>query len=187
MLVPLIVCGVLLFAVLGLGGWALGAYNGLVALKNQLEQAWANIDVLLKQRRDELGKLIDTVKGATEFEQGTLAKVTEARARALGAQGSSAGAAAAGAESAAIRGFLAVAEAYPALQSNQNFKALQERISGLEGQIADRREVFNDAVNSYNTRIALFPDSIFAGLLNYSRHEYFRAEAAETADVKVSF
>ena len=164
----LIAGGILAFMALALGGWAVGVYNGLVALKNQLEQAWANIDVLLKQRRDELTKLIDTVKGVKDFEQTTLMKVTEARTRAQGAQGTAAAVSAASAEGAAIRGFFAVAEAYPVLQANQNFKQLQERISSIESQISDRREVFNDAVNNYNTRIAIFPDSFFAGMLGYA-------------------
>lgn len=183
----LIGIGVLGFLALALGGWAVGVYNGLVALKNQLEQAWANIDVLLKQRRDELTKLIDTVKGVKEFEQETLFKVTEARTRAMNAGSGSSAAAAASAESAAIKGFFAVAEAYPALQSNQNFRQLQDRISSIESQITDRREVYNDAVNNYNTRIAIFPDSIFAGMLNYDRKEYFRVTEAEKEDVKVQF
>jgi len=183
----LVGAGILVFMGLALRGWAVGVYNGLVALKNQLEQAWANIDVLLKQRRDELSKLIDTVKGVKDFEQGTLMKVTEARTRAAGAQGTAAAVAAAGAESAAIRGFFAVAESYPTLQADQNFRQLQERIASIESQISDRREVFNDAVNNFNTKIAIFPDSIFAGMLHYARHEYFRVEEADKQDVKVQF
>jgi LemA protein len=179
--------GILFFAGLALVGWAVGAYNALVSLKNQMEQAWANIDVLLKQRRDELTKLIETVKGVKDFEQGTLMKVVEARSAALQAPAGSAGAAAAGAESSALRGLLVVAENYPQLKSDANFRQLQERISGLESQIADRREVFNESVNNYNTRIAQFPDSLFAGMLGYARHEYFRVEEAEKADVQVKF
>jgi len=187
MIVVLVVFGLLLFAVVAAVAWGIGAYNALVALNNTLDQAWANIDVLLKQRRDELTKLIDTVKGVKDFEQGTLVALTQARGRAESAQGTAASVAAAGAESSAMRGFFAVAEAYPQLQADANFKELQQRISAIETSIADRREVFNEAVNNFNTRIAQFPDSIFAGMLGYRRHEYFKVEAADTADVKVAF
>jgi LemA protein len=183
----MIAAGILVFAVIAVAGWAVSTYNALVAMKNQVEQAWANIDVLLKQRRDELLKLIDTVKGVKDFESGTLKAVTEARGRAAGAVGTAASVAAASAESAAIRGFFAVAEAYPQLQSNQNFKQLQERISAIENQVADRRELYNDSVNSYNTGIAVFPDSIFAGILGYQRQQYYRVDEADKSDVKVKF
>jgi LemA protein len=188
MVIALVVFGVAAVLVLvAVVGWGVGAYNGLIALNNTLEQTWANIDVLLKQRRDELTKLIDTVKGVKEFEQGTLTALTLARTRAAGAQGTASSVAAAGAESAAVRGFFAVAEAYPQLQSNKNFQDLQQRISSLETQIADRRETFNDAVNNFNTRIAQFPDSIFAGMLGYRRHGYYTVEEADKADVTVRF
>jgi LemA protein len=183
----IIILALVALVLLGFGGWAVATYNALVALKNQVEQAWANIDVLLKQRRDELLKLIDTVKGVKDFEASTLEKVTQARSRAASAQGTAASVAAASAESAAIRGLFAVAEAYPQLQATQNFRQLQERISGIETQISARREGYNEAVNSYNTRIAIFPDSIFASMMRYPRSEYFRADEADKADVKVQF
>ena len=143
--------------------------------------------MILKQRHDELGKLIEVVKGAKNFEQETLMKVTEARTRFSQASTPAQAMAAAGAETMAIRGLFAVAEAYPELKSNQNFTQLQERVSGLEGQIADRREVYNDTVNNFNTRIEQFPDLIFARLLAYARKEYFKVEAADKEDVKISF
>jgi LemA protein len=186
-MMPLLVAaGVLLFVALGIGGWAVGLYNALIALRYQVDQTWANIDVLLKQRRDELTKAIDTVKGLKNFEQETLRQVTEARGRASATLGAG-NVAAASAESAAIRGFFAVAEAYPELKSDQGFLKLQANISSLEGQIADRREVYNDAVNTFNTRIAQFPDSVFASLLGYARREYFRVAEADKEDVKVQF
>lgn len=183
----MITVGILIFALLALAGWAVSTYNALVSLKNQAEAAWANIDVLLKQRRDELLKLIDTVKGVKDFESETLQKVTEARSRAAGAEGTATAVGAANAESTAIRVFFAVAEAYPQLQSNQNFKQLQDRISAIESQIAGRREAFNDAVNSLNTGIAVFPDSLLANMLSYSRLEYFRIDEGDKADIKVAF
>lgn len=186
MIALLVALGILLFVVLGISGWAVGLYNALIALRNQVDQTWANIDVLLKQRRDELTKAVDTVKGMKDFEQETLKQVTEARGRASGS-GPGDSVAAAAAEGAAIRGFFAVAEAYPALKSDQSFLKLQENIAMLEGQISDRREVYNDAVNIFNTRIAQFPDSVFAGLLGYSRREYFRVADADKEDVKVQF
>lgn len=187
MMTLLITMGALLFVVLGVGGWAVGLYNALIALRYQADQTWSNIDVLLKQRRDELTKAIDTVKGMKNFEQETLRQVTEARGRAASATGPIGSVAAAAAEGAAIRGFFAVAEAYPELKSDQGFLKLQANISSLEGQIADRREFYNDAVNTFNTRIAQFPDSVFAGLLGYTRREYFRVAEADKEDVKVQF
>ena len=187
MVVALVVTGILLFVALGFGGWAVGLYNALIALRNQVDQTWANIDVLLKQRRDELTKAIETVKGMKNFEQETLRQVTEARGRASSATGSTDNVSAAVAEGAAIRGFFAVAEAYPELKSDQGFLQLQANISSLEGQISDRREVYNDSVNTFNTRIAQFPDSVFAGFLGYARREYFRVADVDKEDVKVQF
>ena len=187
MVIALVVLGLAVFAVIGVVGWGVGSYNALIALNNTLDQSWANIDVLLKQRRDELTKLIDTVKGVKDFEQGTLVALTQARSHAAEAQGTASAVSAAGAESAAMHGFFAVAEAYPQLQSNKNFLELQQSIASLETQIAERREVFNDAVNNYNTRIIQFPDSIFAGMLRYQRHAYYQVDEADKADVKVQF
>jgi LemA protein len=164
-----------------------GIYNALVALKNAIEMAWSNIDVLLKQRHDELVKLLEVVKGVRDFEQGTLVKVTEARAAYEAAGTRHQAIAAAQAEGLALRGLFAVAEAYPQLKADANFMQLQTRVSELENQIADRREAYNDTVNLFNTRIEQFPDNLFAGLLNYRRREYFRPDAAETKDVDLSF
>ncbi len=187
MSVGLILLVIAAFVGLGVLGWAVGIYNGLVALKHQVEEAWSNIDVILKQRHDELGKLIEVVKGAKNFEQETLLKVTEARTRFSQAANPAQAMAAAAAETVAIRGLFAVAEAYPDLKSNQNFIQLQQRVSGLESQIADRREVYNDTVNNFNTRIEQFPDLVFARVLAYARKEYFKVEEADKDDVKIAF
>jgi LemA protein len=179
--------GIFLLILLAVSGWIMALYNALVALKNSVERAWSNIDVVLKQRHDELGKLVEVVKGVRDFEQGTLVKITEARSRFDLASNHSETIAAAAAETAAMKGFSMVMEAYPTLKADENFTQLQQRITGLENQIADRREVYNDTVNVYNTRIEQFPENQIAGMLGYQRRPYFRAEESDTADVKVSF
>jgi LemA protein len=181
----LIAVALLGFAGLVLGGWGVSVYNSLVALKNAVELAWSNIEVLLKQRHDELGKLIEVVKGNKEFEQQTLQRVVEARAAYSGAGNRVQAMAAAAAETVALRGLFAVAEAYPELKANLAFQQLQARISELESQIADRREGYNDSVNLFNTRIEQFPDNMVAGLMNYRRREYFRVEPSDTQDVEI--
>ena len=187
MMVPLIALGVLVLALLAAGLWAMGAYNALVAIKNSIDLAWSNMEVLLKQRHDELGKLVEVVKGSRDFEQQTLQKVIEARS-AFSAAGSRAQAmAGAAAESAALRGLFAVAEAYPDLKASASCASLQQRISQLEDQVADRREGYNDSVNIFNTRIAQFPDNMLAGFLDYHRHEYFKVEVVDTQDVAIDF
>ena len=186
-LIVIIVGGVLALGSLALGGWAIGIYNSLVSIKNSVEQAFSNIDVLLKQRHNELTKLVEVVKGVKDFEQETLVKVTEARKQ-FDMAGNQAQALAAGAaEGLAISGLFAVAEQYPELKSNQNFMQLQTRISELEDQIADRREVYNDSVNIFNTRIEQFPDTLVANLLNYRRRQYFKVSEEHRKDVKISF
>lgn len=189
MVLPIVtvLMGLFLLLLLGFLGWAVALYNALVALKNSVERAWSNIDVALKQRHDELGKLVEVVKGVRDFEQGTLTKITEARAHFGAATSHAETIAAAQEEGQALKGFFAVAEAYPALKADENFRALQERVTGLENQIADRREVYNDTVNVYNTRIEQFPENQIAGMLGYQRRPYFRAEEGDTADVKISF
>lgn len=184
---PIIVVGILLFFIMGVAGWVIGIYNGLVALKNNVDQAWSNIDVILKQRHNELTKLLEVVKGVKNFEQETLIKVTQARAMYDKAGSQASQQAGAQAVSGALKGLFAVAEAYPELKANQNFTQLQSRISELEEQIADRREMYNDTVNFFNTRIEQFPDTLVASMLNYRRRRYFRVDPVFKQDVKIHF
>ncbi|MEO7344922.1 MAG: LemA family protein [Methylotenera sp.] len=164
-------------------------YNSLVSIKNNVEKAWANIDVLLKQRNDELPKLIDTCKAYMAHESQTLESVIQARmgvdaARQMhdvtGLSKAEAGL------QASLGGLFAVAENYPDLKANQTFINLQSRITGLENQIADRREFYNDSVNNNNVRIQQFPDMIVAGLFNFKRAEMLRFSSTELQDVDVS-
>jgi LemA protein len=182
-----IALGVLALLAVVLGGWAVGLYNSLVQVRTMVDQAWANIDVLLKQRHDQLTKLIEVVKGAKDFEQGTLEKVIQARSRYAEAGSPSQALAGAQAEGAALRQLFALAESYPDLKANANFLQLQAEIGRLEDAIADRREGYNNAVNVNNTRKAQFPDMLLAGLAGLSHRDYFQADEADKQDVTIKF
>ena len=164
-------------------------YNSLVNIKNNVAKAWSNIDILLKQRHDELPKLVDTCKNYMKHEQETLEKVTQARARvskAREAHDVAALGAAEGALRVGLGNLFAVAEAYPELKANEHFLHLQARISGLENAIADRREFYNDSVNNNNVRIAQFPDLIVARLLGFPAFDLLRFASSELKDVDIS-
>ncbi|MBI3044049.1 MAG: LemA family protein [Betaproteobacteria bacterium] len=180
----IIVLGVLLVVVV----YAVMLYNNLVQVKHNVSKAWANIDVLLKQRHDELPKLVETCKQYMKFEQETLTKVMEARSKVFTAreqQNIAALGPAEGALRATLGNLFALAEAYPDLKTNQTFQQLQTRISGLENAIADRREFYNESVNINNVRIEQFPDSIVAGMFNFKPAQLLEFTAEEKADVDV--
>ena len=161
-------------------------YNGLVQLKHNLAKAWANIDVLLKQRHDELPKLVEVCRQYKQFEQDTLARVTAARARVAQARETHDVPALGAAEQLLRSGLgqiFAVAEAYPELRANEHFMQLQSRITALENAIADRREWYNEAVNVHNVRIEQFPDLLIARPLGYSEQPLLQFSIAEKADV----
>ncbi len=168
-------------------GMLIGMYNSLVRLKNDIKKSWANINVLLKQRSDELPKLIASVKGYMKHEKGVLENVTKARTSFMKAKTMEEKAAASDMLSNALKSLFAVAENYPKLRANENFMQLQSRISGLENEIADRREFYNDAVNTYNIRIHSFPDMIIANMMGLKDQEMFKVSAEDTKDVKVEF
>lgn len=171
---------------IGLVVQAVSIYNGLVQVKHQVDQAWSNIDVLLKQRHDELPKLIDALKGYVSHERGLLESVTALRAR---AQAPGAGPERVAAEEALSQGvsrLLAVAEGYPQLRASEVFMNLQQRISALEEQISHRREFYNAAVNINNVRTEQFPDLLLAGSVGLVRRALFEAAAAERADVDIA-
>jgi LemA protein len=168
--------------------YAIVAYNNLVNLKHNVSKAWANIDVLLKQRHDEIPKLVETCKHYMKFEQSTLEKVMQARAqvssareaRDVGALGRAEGALRAG-----LGSLFAVAEAYPELKTNEQFLHLQARISNLENAIADRREFYNESVNINNVRVEQFPDNIVAGMFSFKTARLLEFASAEKTDVDV--
>jgi LemA protein len=168
--------------------YVISVFNNLVTLKNNLGKAWANIDVLLKQRHDELPKLVETCKQYMGYEQQTLEKVMQARAGVQQARESGDVAALGNAEAglrASIGKLYAVAEAYPQLKANESFQQLQSRISGLESGIADRREVYNDSTNLYNIRIQSFPEMILARQFGFKESKLLEFADEEKKDVDV--
>jgi LemA protein len=175
------------FFLLGTGAliYAVIVYNGLVRLHNEIGRAWANIDVLLKQRHDEVPNLVACVRGYMDHEQRTLEAVTQARTASMNAASIPQKAQADLWMTGALRSFFVVAEGYPQLKASQNFLALQSRISELEERIADRREYFNDDVNTYNTRIAQLPGVFMARLMKLQPRDMFRANKAERQQVDV--
>jgi len=178
---------VFLFAAVGLVVYGVTIYNGLVTLKNDIAKAWSNIDILLKQRHDELAKLLDVCKGYTNFERDTLLKVTQARTQSQAAVSVDQKAQADQSLTAAVRGLFAVAENYPQLKANDNFMKLETRITDLENSIADRREFYNDSVNTFNIRIQQMPDTVIAGFMHLTPSPLFKVEEADKADVPMSF
>lgn len=176
-----------LFAIIGLVVYVVMIFNGLVALKNDVAKAWANIDILLKQRHDELPKLVEVCKGYMNHERDTLEKITQARSQYQQAVSVDQKAQADQGTTAALRGLFAVAENYPQLKANDNFLKLQNRISELENEIADRREFYNDSVNTFNIRIQQMPDTFIAAFMNLKPSPMFKVEDADKADVKMSF
>ena len=162
-------------------------YNGLVRLRNRIQNAWAQIDVQLRRRYDLIPNLVETVKGYAKHEQGTFEAVTEARANAINAQGPVEQARAENMITGALKSLFAVSEAYPDLKANQNFLSLQEELSGTEGRIAYARQYYNDAVLRMNTKIQSFPSNILAGMFGFKEHEYFEADDTSRGPVSVQF
>ncbi|MCR4304065.1 MAG: LemA family protein [Gallionella sp.] len=166
--------------------YAIGLYNHLVSVKHAVAKAWANIDVLLKQRHDELPKLVEVCKQYKQFEQATLQKVIEARSNVQAArqkQDIPALGQAEGMLRMGLGNIFAVAEAYPELKANENFMQLQNRITSLENGIADRRELYNESVNINNVQIEVFPASIIAKMFNFGEKPLLEFSAAEKTDV----
>ena len=181
-----ILLGLVVFLVVaGLPIYFITIYNSLVRLKNDIDKAWANIDVLLKQRHDELPKLIETCKGYMQYEQETLQKVVQARNSFSQASTVGQKAQADNMISAALKSLFALSESYPDLKTNNNFMQLQNRITELEEKIADRREFFNDDVNTYNIRIQELPDVFVAKMIGLARRDLFKVAEADRQDVEV--
>jgi len=181
-----------IFALLGLLAilslYTIVIYNRLVSLKHDTAKAWSNIDVLLKQRHDELPKLVETCKQYMQHERETLEKVMQARAGVFSARETANMQALGAAESRLRQGLInlfAVAEAYPQLKADDSFRNLEARISGLENAIADRREFYNESVNSNNVRLEQFPDVIVARLLAFKAFDLLEFSKEEKSDVDV--
>ena len=179
---------VLLAAIALVVFYSIMVYNSLVTVKHNVSKAWANLDVLLKQRHDEIPKLVEVCKQYRQFEQDTLSRVIEARSRVFNASQSQNMGELGKAET-QLRGSLAnlyaVAEAYPELKTSEQFMNLQARITSLENAIADRREFYNESVNINNVRIEQFPGSVIAGMYNFRPAPLLEFEAGEKADVDV--
>jgi LemA protein len=156
-------------------------YNGLVSTRNDVQNAWKQIDVQLKRRHDLIPNLVSTVKGAMEFEQDTLEKVISARAKAVSASTPASKAESENLLTQALGKLFAVMESYPALKSNQNVMQLQEELTSTENRISFARQLYNDLVANYRTKIQLFPNNIISSTFNFQPEEYFGAEEADRA------
>jgi LemA protein len=168
--------------------WAVAVYNGLIKLRNLVQEAWRQIDVELKRRHDLIGNLVETVKGYAAHERGTLEDVMKARSAAMtGGQSPAQQAQSEGLLSAALGRLIAVAEAYPDLKANQNFLALQAELTSTEDRIASARRYYNANVRELNTRVETVPSNLVAGMFSIHREEYFEVEGAERDAVKVDF
>ena len=169
--------------------WAVTVYNGLISMRQRVNQAFADIDVQLKQRHDLVPNLVETVKGYAAHERGTLDEVVKARNAAVSAQGPAQQAAAENMLSGALRQLFALSESYPDLKASTNFQQLQAELSDLENKISASRRFFNNAVQEYNTGIQRFPAALFAGALGFTEKQFFdlgaeRAAVAEAPQVK---
>lgn len=186
-IIVIVVLVVMAIVVIGLIAYFVGIHNNLVALKNDIDRSFADIDVMLKQRHDELPKLVDTCKGYMQYEQKTLQAVTDARTSYMRATTPAEKTQADGMVTGALKTLFAVAENYPDLKANANFMQLQGRITDLEEKIAGQRTRFNADVNVFNIRIAQIPNNFVAGFMGLQPHALFQAAEADREDVKISF
>jgi len=167
--------------------YVIATYNGLVRLRNRVENAWAQIDVQLKRRLDLIPNLVETVKGYAAHERQTLDAVVQARNAGIAAQGPQQEAQADNQITGALRQLFALSEAYPDLKANQNFLSLQEELTATEGRVAYARQFYNDSVLNYNTKIQSFPAVLLAGPMKLTEREYFEAEEGAREAPKVQF
>ncbi len=168
--------------------FVIGIYNSLVGLRNQVGNAWSQIDVQLKRRHDLIPNLVETAKGYMQHERGTFEAITKARSQAMGARTVAESSKAEGALGEALSKFMLVVENYPELKANQNFLSLQEELSSTENKIAFARQSYNDQVLFFNNKIQMFPSNIVAGMFSFAKRDFFEIEAAAEREVpKVSF
>jgi LemA protein len=179
-IVILVIVGLLVIGLITL-------YNRFVTLRNRVDNAWAQIEVQLKRRWDLIPNLVETVKGYAEHERGTFEAVTEARANAQRAQGPAETAAAEGILGAALGRLFAVAEAYPELQADENFRQLQDELAGTENRIAVSRQVYNDTVLTFNNAIQTFPGVVLAGPFGFTKREFFETDETQREAPQVDF
>lgn len=178
---------IILAVVVMIAIYVMVAYNGLVSLRNKIENAWAQIDVQLKRRYDLIPNLVETVKGYAAHERGTLEAVVQARNMAMSAAGPHEQAQAENMISGALKSIFALSEAYPDLKANANFLNLQEELTGTEGRIAYARQYYNDTVFRYNTKIQSFPANLLAKQFRFGEREYFEADEGDRGPVGVDF
>lgn len=179
---------IILGVVVVLAVTVVGMYNALVRLRNQVENAWSQIDVQLKRRHDLIPNLVETAKGYMEHERGTFEAITEARSKAMGANNVADSGKAEGALTDALSKFMLVVENYPDLKANQNFLSLQETLTSTENKIAFARQGYNDQVLFFNNKIQVFPSNVIANTFNFKTREFFEIEDAAQREVpKVSF
>ncbi len=184
----MIVVWIILGLIVLIGIYLIALYNGLVTKRNRVDNAWAQIEVQLKRRRDLIPNLVETVKGYAAHERGTFEAVTQARAAAAGAQGPAATAEAEGFLTQALGKLFAVAEAYPDLKASTNFLDLQAQLKDTEDKIAVSRQVYNDTVLTFNNAIQVFPAVLIAGPFGFTKREFYEIEDAADRELpEVSF
>ena len=181
----IIVLSIFGFGLVGIIGYFIMIYNGLISVKENIKKSWGNIDVILKQRYDEIPKLISVCESYAQFEKGMLDRLLKSREKYLSARGVEGKSEASNEISAAFRSIFALAENYPELKANENFMQLQNRISHLEESLADRREFYNDSVNNFNIRIQQIPDAFVAGPMGLAQEVMFKVSEEERRNVKI--
>ena len=180
MIIGLIILALLILVIVGM-------YNGLVTLKNRVDEAWSDIDVQLKRRHDLIPNLVNTVKGYATHERELFEKVTEARTAAMGATTPAEKEQTENALSGTLKSLFAVSENYPDLKANQNFLELQRELTDTEDKIQASRRFYNGNVRDFNIKIETFPSNIIAGMLNFTKRDFFAAEEGERENVNVQF
>lgn len=180
-MVPLyIIIGLVVLLIL----WLIGVYNGLITQKNRVDEAWSDITVQLKRRYDLIPNLVETVKAYAKHEKSAFEDVTKARAAAMGAKSPGSKGVAEGLLGGALHSLLAVAEAYPDLKANQNFKALQDELADTENKIQAARRFYNGIVRDFNTTLQVFPTNVFARSLGFVSRDFFKLDEAEDQAVQ---
>lgn len=185
-IIGLVLCVVAIVAI-GLIAWGIGLYNGLIKLRNIVDEAWSGISVQLKRRYDLIPNLVETVKGYAKHEKGTLEKIAELRSSAMQTDSVEQKGQIENQLTGALKTLFAVAENYPDLKANQNFLDLQKQLSEIEDNIQNARRYYNGTVRDFNTKIQIFPNSLIAGFLNFKAREFFEATEEEQKNVKVDF
>jgi LemA protein len=167
--------------------WLVLLFNGLIRMRNRVDEAWSDIDVQLKRRHDLIPNLINAVKGYAKHEKGVFEAVTKARSNAINAKSPGAHAKAENMLTEALKSVFAVAEAYPDLKASDNFMHLQRELTDAEDKIQAARRFYNGNVRDFNTKIQVFPSNLVAGILGFKKYEFFEAQAGERENVKVAF